>query len=230
MRPRSSATPPLGQVQFGDLYRLAPISSSFGFDRGTPIDRYYIEGFLARHCADIHGRVLEIGDDAYCKRFGGARILRQDVLHVHSGNPRATIVGDMAEPGVLPDEAFDCMVVTQTLQLVYDVRAAVQNMYRALRPNGILLVTTPGISQIERGEWGKSWYWSFTSESAQRLFGGVFGPDCVDLHVYGNVLAATAFLQGIALEEVQTADLDVPDAAYPITIAVRARKASALQL
>src|SRR5258708_1276969 len=51
--------PPLGTVKLGDFVRTRPISTSFGFDRGTPIDRYYIENFLGRNAGDIRGRVLE---------------------------------------------------------------------------------------------------------------------------------------------------------------------------
>ena len=72
--------PAVGRVRFGDLHRLTPISQCFGFDRGLPVDRYYIERFLARHASEIVGRVLEIGDDTYTRRFGGSRVSRSDVL------------------------------------------------------------------------------------------------------------------------------------------------------
>ena len=154
--------PAVGRVKLGDLHRLTPISQCFGFDRGLPVDRYYIERFLARHASEIVGRVLEIGDDAYTRKFGGSRVSRSDVLHVHHGNPRATLVGDLTDPDVLPEAAFDCIVLTQTLQLIYDVRLAIARIHRALAPGGVVLVTAPGISQIDRGEWGKTWFWSFT--------------------------------------------------------------------
>jgi hypothetical protein len=70
----SQATPAVGQIRFGDLRRLTPISRSFGYDRGQPIDRYYIANFLGRHSGDIRGHVLEIGDDRYTRRFGGDRV------------------------------------------------------------------------------------------------------------------------------------------------------------
>jgi glycosyltransferase involved in cell wall biosynthesis len=35
--------PPVGWVRIGSLRRVTPISQVFGFDRGQPIDRYYIE-------------------------------------------------------------------------------------------------------------------------------------------------------------------------------------------
>jgi len=217
--------PPLGAVDLGDFNRVTPISANFGFDRGTPIDRYYIERFLHHHRADIQGRALEVGDDAYCRRFGGDRITRQDVLHISSEAPAATIVGNLADSGILPAEAFDCLVVTQTLHLIFDMRAAVVEMHRALKRGGVLLLTVPGISQIDRGEWGETWFWSLTRHSAVRLFADVFGSENVVVEQFGNVFAAGAFLQGLAVEEVDESRLDVVDASYPVIVAVRARRA-----
>jgi hypothetical protein len=216
--------PPVGRVKLGDLRRVTPISRCFGYDRGLPIDRWYIERFLTRHASEIAGRVLEVGDDSYTRRFGGSHVSRSDVLHVHGGKPRVTIVGDLTDPGVLPGAAFDCIVLTQTLQLIYDVRLAIRHLHRALAPGGAVLVTAPGISQIDRGEWGTTWFWSFTPASLERLFGEVFGPDAVMVERYGNVFAATAFLQGLAVGEVDTADLAPIDQAYPVIVALRARK------
>jgi glycosyltransferase involved in cell wall biosynthesis/SAM-dependent methyltransferase len=223
---RRDRVPPIGRVRFGDFRRVSPISRDFGFDRGLPVDRYYIEQFLSGHASEIAGRVLEVGDDAYTRKFGGARVTRRDVLHVSAANPRATFVGDVTDPRVLPERTFDCIVFTQTLQLIYDVRAAIVQLHRALAPGGVLLVTAPGISQIDRGEWGDTWFWSFTPAAMERLFAEVFGRDAVAIQPYGNVFAANAFLQGLAVEELHASDLDPIDRAYPVIVAVRARKAS----
>jgi glycosyltransferase involved in cell wall biosynthesis/SAM-dependent methyltransferase len=216
--------PRVGRVRFGDLRRVTPISQSFGFDRGLPVDRYYIERFLARHYSEIVGRVLEIGDDSYTRRFGGSRVSRSDVLHVNEGNPRATLVGDIANPDVLPENAFNCIILTQTLQLIYDVPLAIERIHRALKPGGVVLVTAPGISQISRDEWGKTWFWSFTPAALERLFADKFGSDAILIERYGNVFAATAFLQGLAVAELDTRDLEPLDDAYPVITALRARK------
>jgi glycosyltransferase involved in cell wall biosynthesis len=215
--------PPLGRVRFGDFDRLSPISSDFGFGRGTPVDRYYIEAFLATYSSDIRGRTLEVGDAFYCRKFGTG-IVQQDVLHVTADNPEATIIGDLSVPGVLPEGAFDCLVVTQTLHLIYDMHAAVAAMYRALKPGGVLLLTCPGISQVDRREWGATWFWSLTRLAAERMFGDVFGAASVAVETRGNVYAAVCFLEGLALEEVDATKLDVLDAAYPVIVTVHARK------
>ena len=216
--------PRFGHVDFGDLGSPLPISQDFGFDRGTPIDRYYIEGFLARHRADIRGRVLEVGDATYCERFGKGAVRHQDVLHVSKDARGATIVGDLAEPGVLPERAFDCMVLTQTLHLIYDMRAAVERIHGALRPGGVVLLTVPGISQLDRGEWNSTWSWSLTPYSARRLFSEFFAESQLQVSVFGNVFAATAFLQGVALEEIDREKLDELDAVYPVIVTVRAQR------
>jgi SAM-dependent methyltransferase len=214
----------LPPVRFGDLRRTSPISTQFGFDRGTPIDRYYIESFLQRHANDVAGCVLEVGDDAYTKRFGGARVTKSDVLHVDASNPRATLIGDISQCGVLPVCSFDCIILTQTLHLIFDVPAALAAIRSALKPSGVLLLTVPGISQIDRGQWGLSWYWAFTPLSIGRLFERQFGSANVNVESYGNVFAATAFLYGLAVQDVGLTELDVRDESYPVTIAARAVK------
>lgn len=216
-----TASPPVGKVRMGDLERNRPVSADFGFDRGTPVDRYYIEGFLAENSTAIRGRALEIGDATYCRRFGNG-IARQDILHVSPDNPHATIIGDLAQNDVLPHDTFDCEVITQTLHLIYDMKAAVQQLYDALRPGGVLLLTVPGITSIDRGEWGDTWYWSLTRNSAARLLGEVFGSDNIAISVFGNAYSATCFLQGMALEEVNTSLLGSRDPSYPVIIGVRA--------
>jgi len=212
---------PFGAVRFGDLRRLTPVSGEWGFDRGTPVDRYYIERFLETHAADIRGRVLEVGDDSYTRRFGATRVTQADVLHVRGDDSNATIVADLAHGDVIPSASFDCVVLTQTLHLIYDVRAAIETLARILKPGGVLLATFPGISQIDRGEWKESWYWSFTTRSARRLFDECFGGS-VEIEAHGNVFTAVAFLHGLAFEELQPGELDLHDPAFELLITVRA--------
>jgi SAM-dependent methyltransferase len=216
-------TPPLGRVDFGDFRRLTPFNRKYGYDRGRPIDRYYIETFLERHGDDIKGRVLEIGDSTYTHQFGGDRVQKYDVLHAYKV-PEATIVGDLADLSNVPADSFDCMIITQTLHLIYDVRKALENVYRVLKPGGVLLATFPGITQISDDEWRESWHWGFTSSSTKRLFHDVFPQTHLDISVRGNVLVSTAFLYGLADSELTSEELEFDDPDYHLVLTVRARK------
>ena len=210
--------------KLGDLRRVFPISGYFGYDRGKPVDRRYIEDFLSRNTEDIRGRVLEVGDNAYTVQFGGTRVQQSDVLHVDSGDQRATLVGDLAEGYQLPSQAFDCIVLTQTLQLVFDIRRAVATLYRMLKPGGVLLATAPGISSIDRGEWGPGWCWSLSTNALRRLLEESFDEENITVSGYGNVLAAIAFLHGLAESELSPGELDTYDPCYPVIVAARAVK------
>lgn len=223
-RHRYTNRPRVGRVRFGSLRRLTPISQVFGFDRGLPIDRHYIERFLSAHASDIRGDVLEIGDDTYTRRFGGERVSKRDVLHISAGNPNATIVGDLSCAEHILSDSFDCVVLTQTLHLIYDVRAALKTLYRILKPGGVLLATFPGISQISNDRWRESWCWAFTHVSARRLFEEMFPAANVRVEVSGNVLAAIAFLHGLAAEELRQDELEYRDSNYEVSIMVRAVK------
>jgi SAM-dependent methyltransferase len=213
---------PVGRVRFGSLRRVTPLSREFGYDRGVPIDRHYIERFLSAHASDIRGHVLEIGDDTYTRRFGGNRVTKSDVLHVE-GQPGATIIGDLTCADHIPSDTFDCVILTQTLQFIYDIPAALRTVRRIVKPGGAVLATVPGITPISRYDlerWGCQW--AFTSPSVRRLFEAVFSAGGISIETQGNVLAACAFLYGMAAEELEQRELDARDPDYQVVITVRA--------
>jgi len=216
--------PPVGAVDFGSLRRVVPISRKFGYDRGLPVDRYYVEKFLSQYRDDVKGRVLEIGDREYTRKFGGDRVTTSDVLHVVEGNPEATFVGDLTCADHIPTNAFDCVILTQTLQFIYDVPAALETIYRILKPGGVVLATFPGLCHIVNDQWQEYQCWSFTSHSARRLFEKFFPAANVEVKTHGNVLTATAFLYGLATEELQPAELDYWERNFEVIITTRAVK------
>jgi SAM-dependent methyltransferase len=210
--------------KLGDLRRVTPIDPNWGYERGTPIDRAYVERFIGGHASDVRGRVLEIAAPDYTSRFGRG-VERIDILMATEGNPEATIVGDLADAPHIPDETFECAIVTQTLQFIYDIRGAIATLYRILAPGGVLLATVPGITKISAiedelfGEW-----WHFTSRSVRRLAEEAFGTGNVEIVTYGNVLAATGFLYGLATSDLKPAELDARDPLYEVVIGLRALK------
>ena len=214
------------RIRFGNFRRLTPISAEWGEDRGLSIDRHYIEQFLGMHSQDIRGHVLEIRDDTYVRRFGAGQVSKIDVLYPIDGNPRATIVADLSSADHIPSDTFDCIVLTQTLQYIYDTAAVIRTLHRILRPGGVLLATFPGISQSSRRKERWNNYWRFTTCSAERVFADGFPAREISVSAYGNVLAAIAFLHGLATEELHPEELEYADPDYELLITVRAVKAS----
>ena len=214
-------------MRFGSLRRVTPISDTFGYDRGLPIDRYYIERFLQEHSRTIRGRVLEVGDSTYTSRFGSdAAVERADILDVRADNPRATIVGDLTEPDRFSADAFDCVICTQTLPYIYDVHSAVRTLHRILRPGGTVLATVTSVSRVwTKGDRLYGDYWRFTSRSSRLLFEQVFDSEQIAVASYGNVLAAASFLYGLATSELRRDELDYNDPDIPLLIGIKARKA-----
>ena len=211
-------------ARLGSLRRTTPLSDEWGRDRGTPIDRYYIEQFLERNRAAVRGRVLELLDDSYTRRFGTG-VEQSDVLDIDAANPNATIVADLASADAVPSASFDCFILTQTLQFIYDLPAAVAHVRRILKPGGVVLCTLPSVSRIAR-RYLDSEYWRFTAASARTLFEAGFEPDLVTVESHGNVLTSIAFLTGLAADELSGQELEDADPFFPTLICVVARRAA----
>jgi hypothetical protein len=205
-------------VRLGSLRRTTPISQNFGYDRGTPIDRYYIEAFLTEYRHHIRGHVLEVKDATYANRFGEG-VTQVDVVDANPLNQHATIVADLAAADNVPERTFDCFIMTQTLQFIYEKSHALVHAHRMLKPGGALLASVPMISPIDDDE-ALTDYWRFTPAACAELFGGVFGGDSVAVRPYGNVLTAIAFLTGLACEELTTHELEEPHGRFATVVCV----------
>jgi SAM-dependent methyltransferase len=209
--------------RWGNLRRLRPFSDRYGFDRGLPVDRFYIETFLERNRRAVRGRVLEVKDAAYTRRFGGASVTESDILDIDPDNPDATLVADLCEPGSLPTGAFDCFLLTQTLQLLPDVDRGLENAWRALAPGGVLLLTVPTVARVDRHVSDID-FWRFTP----RGLAEVIDRSCADAEAavesFGNLVAAIAFLVGLAARELRAEELAHADPFFPVVAAARVEK------
>lgn len=206
------------------IHTINPVSRGFGSERGKPIDRVYIEGFLreaAQKLRDVRA-VLEVGSDAYSRRFfqSSAELIQYDVLRYDCGM-------DLTDVSTLPPNKYDVFVCTQVFNFIYDVKAAVRGSYYLLKPGGTLLVTVQGnVGQVSRTDmklWGD--YWRFTDLGIGKLISEVFGELQVKVYPYGNAFSATAFVQGMALEDIPDTKLLEPvESEYAICIGVIAQK------
>jgi SAM-dependent methyltransferase len=227
LMPAANPSCPPGSVRWGSLRRTVPFSHVWGYDRGTPIDRVYIEAFLAQHAADVRGACLEVLNADYTDRFGGTRVSRRDVLDIDPSNTLATIVADLGEADSLPTQRFDCVIFTQTLHLVPDMRIAVANVWRSLAPGGVLLLTVPALGRHDTRKGSHHDRWRVTRTGLEWLLSALPGAHATT-STYGNLLTCTAFLYGLAAEELSAEELQVTDAQFPLIVATRVHKEAGL--
>lgn len=201
-----------------------PLSVQWGFDRGYPVHRHYIDLFLQEHAADIHGACLEFQDLLYVDRFGalaGGAVTRKDVLHLDRSNPHATIVADITEPNCIPDNTYDCIVCTHVLHGIYDLDAAVACLWRILKPGGVLLVAVPQVS-LAGAEYHE--LWRFTAMGVRVMLARAFGANHVQVRAYGNSIVSAGELRGMVLHEFTARELYTHDPATASEICARAVK------
>lgn len=202
-----------------------PVDRNFGAERGKAVDRVYIERFIDAYKKDIHGTVMEVQDNRYIKQFGENRVEKELILHVKGWGGANVIKGNFATGEGLEEKMVDCLICTQTLQYIYDLKSTAKNIYRILKDNGVALITVPGIkslSEYHDANWGE--YWSFTKRSLYSMFAEEFGEDHVEVKTYGNVKVTMAYLYGLCAEDLQEEDFSYNDEAYPFIVAARIKK------
>lgn len=197
-------------ARFGDLRRTEPLTR-WGYDRGTPVDRWYIDRYLQENRQLVHGRVLEVKADHYASRLGAAEV---EVVDIDVTNPRATVLGDLCQEATLQRARYDAAIVTQTLQLVADPEAALRTLLQGLRPGGALLLTVPCLSRICDGS--DAWRW--TPAGFGRLLSRAAPRAEAEWRGLGNGLAARAFLFGLAAEDLSDEVLAVQDPDFPLVV------------
>ncbi len=205
---------------WGNLRRTHPFSSYFGFERGTPVDRYYLAHFLDAHRADITGDVLEVQVGDITRRYGH-QVRRSDTIDIEP-QFHPTWCCDLATADtIIPDDHYDCFILPNTLSFLRDLDACLRQALRVVRPGGVVLGTTAVLGQMN-GD-GKD-YWHLSAEGWQVVAERVW-PGCnVTVRAYGNCLSATAAVMGLATEELTTAELDVMDPKFPVLVGICCRK------
>ncbi len=209
------------------LYLLAgsttPVSNWHGFDRGTPIDRFYIDSFLTIYRSDIRGRCLEFLNANYCTRLAppDAKI---DVIDIDRANPNANIYDDLRNAKSIEANTYDFILLTQVLQFIDDLDSAISECKRILKPGGVALVTLPSLSRIDPISGGTGDFWRFTVASAKYLFSRHFPAECIQVRSEGNIYGAMSFLAGFSVEDVSLRKLAVADPNFPTLITVRVVK------
>jgi len=214
--------------KFQQFISVKPLSDVFGLDRGTPLDRVFIDRFLCQHREIISGDCLEVEESLYTRKFGQPGCVANVLKYTSTvgGSEKCEIVADLTQPESVPKAKFDTFICTQTLNFIFDLNPVIVSIHKLLKPGGYALITVAGISQISRYDyerWGD--YWRFTDQSLLKLLSQCFDESNCIIESYGNVATACLFLQGFAYEDIHDKSiLDVSDNTYPVIISATVRK------
>jgi SAM-dependent methyltransferase len=208
----------LERPSWGNLRRVTPLSQTFGFDRGTPIDRFYVDQFFSLRRHLITGRVLEIQTADHTQRYGMG-VTEAHTLDINAGF-RPTYPCDLANADIVPSGSYDCFLLPNTLCFLKDLEPALRHARRIVRPGGVILATVPGFVPLTPD---MPDYWHASADGWRTIADRVW-PDCDTLvETHGNCLAAAAAMYGVAVEELTATELDASDPRYPVLVTIECR-------
>jgi hypothetical protein len=206
--------------QWGNLRRTEPFSDAYGFDRGTPIDRFYLERFLAAERSVIRGAVLEIQVNSYTKQFGHD-LTRTDTLDI-SGQFSPTYHCDLADAdSIVPPGTYDCFLLPNTLTHIERLDEALVQALRIVKPGGVILASAANLVRFTSGD---DDFWRLTAAGWRRVLTRAWPGCAIEVRAHGNCLAAVAGLYGLALEELTRGELEVEDERFPVMTTIKCVK------
>lgn len=208
-----------GLPRWGNLRRTTPFSSTFGFERGTPVDRHYLHRFLNQNRALITGDVLEIQTDSYTRRYGQQvrRSATVDIIPLF----QPTYLCDLAHcEHTVPSAAFDCVLLPNTLQHLRELDLCLANIRRIARPGGSVLASAAGLLPLT-GDVPD--LWRFSPDGWREKLAHAWPGISITVAGHGNCLASVASQLGLALEELTDAELDANDPRFPVLTTILCR-------
>lgn len=209
--------------QWGNLRRTEPFSSQFGFERGTPIDRFYVDRFLHAERAVIRGAVLEIQVSGHANKYGHD-LTRVDTLDI---SPRfsPTYHCDLADAGpIVPSDTYDCFLLPNTLSHIVRIEEALVQALRVVKPGGVILASVANLLRLTSEDED---LWRMTAAGWRHVLSRVWPGCAIDVRAHGNCLAAVAALYGLAVEELTRKELEVQDVRFPVLTTIKCVKSHA---
>ena len=211
-------SPRPGTVRFGDFGRLWPFSQRFGFDRGAPVDRYYLQQFVRSIRPIVRGRCLEIGGSLKNNWFYRFDVDEFRTLELEQSKRADDLVGDAADPGVLDPASWDSILAFHVLEHCPNPFAVVSNMCAWLKAGGHACIVVPCAQRVHNHPGD---YWRFMPDGLRVLFRDFSE---VDVSTYGNPLTVVSNYVGLSHTELVAEDMDAVHPDYPVLACVVARK------
>ncbi|WP_169221635.1 methyltransferase domain-containing protein [Brasilonema sp. UFV-L1] len=211
-------SPAVNTLDWGDLKRRFPICHKFGFTRGTPVDRYYLDKFISEIRHQVVGSVLEIGGVLLNKEIYQLSVATEYQTLDLVSRPGVTVVGDAHDSTIIMPESLDTVLVFNVLEHCHNPWVVVQNIYSWLRVGGKCFCMVPSAQKLH--SLPKD-YWRPLPDGMKQLFQDFSESN---LHIYGNPLTVLASFMGVAAEELSPQDLDDFHPDYPVATCIAALK------
>lgn len=132
---------------------------------------------------------------------------------------------DLTRRNDLRCDQFDCIICTHVLHVISELDSMVNELYRILKPGGVLLVAVPHVSMCDPEQHE---LWRFTPRGLELILARVFHQVDVQVRAYGNSLTAAGEIRGLVSSEFSRAELDTHDSRFAVEVCARALKRTLL--
>lgn len=209
---------PIGTLNWGDLRRGKPFCNEFGFERGTPIDRYYLDKFISSIRHLVKGKVVEIGGAlSNREQYGFENTSTYDAVDLLS-SPFVNICGDIHESNLLKPDYYDTILLFNVLEHCHTPQKVVDNIHNWLASSGYCLAIVPNAQRIHNNPGD---YWRILPDGMKTLFQNFAK---VQVTTYGSPTSLIASYMGIAAQELTHDELTEINPLYPVTTCLVAQK------
>ncbi len=132
------------------------------------------------------GNLLDLGcGDLPFKSELEGFVSRYDSLDFFPRNDDLTYVADIQNMPIVPDEGYDSAICLEVLEHVPDPFRAAQEIYRVLKPGGVLIATVPHLSRLHDVPYD---YYRYTKYGLQYLLAQA-GFEVVELVERGGIFS-----------------------------------------
>ena len=218
LRTLGLVTPLTGMLDWGDFKRFTPFCPDFGLTRGTPIDRVYLDKFIAKIASTVTGSALEIGGLSDNKTLYGFHACTEYHGLDLKEAPGVSYVGDAHDTALFDAGSFESILLFNVLEHCYAPQKVIDNIFCWLKPGGKCFLMVPNAQRVHDYP---ADYWRPLPDGIKYLFREYKE---MQLYVYGNPVTLMASMMGVAAEELASNEIDPHHPEYPVVTCVVATK------
>ena len=217
--------------RFINPHKKLPLTRNFGFYRGTPLDRYFINNWVNDFLNDLDPKNrlkgLEIGGFDYLVPNSKLYISNELVPQNKFKKYENSLCIDLNKPikkKLNINEKFDFIIFTQVLHVLKNDINGLEIIKNLLKKDGLIIGSVAGtinpISIYDYERWGC--YRGYSDQGLRSLFDTV-GLNC-SIKTIGNFGLAYEFLNGSVIEDIDQELLNENDKLFQVLLLFKAYK------